>query len=179
MNKIRIGVWALLFIALTGTSIAKRQAEDSGPRILAYSSKQDSHPSSVLVRSPRGVTYRLSLVPELDVAKHVVVLDLVLQRIDEKISGANLLDSSGNRHGYQPYIFAASDFANGTQKSIYGRTRVIDLNKLEMKVNAKVVSVRVESTTSDKSGRATSYGFQFGDLTLEVTCSEAGSTLLN
>jgi hypothetical protein len=34
-------------------------------------------------------------------------------------------------HGYQPYSFAASDFARGAQNSIYGDLRVIDLRELQ------------------------------------------------
>ncbi len=82
MNKLRISFWTLLLIVLMRTGIANSQSVDSSQRVLAYSATPSPHPSSFLLKLPRGVTYQLSLVPDLDVKKHVVVLDLVLQNDD-------------------------------------------------------------------------------------------------
>jgi len=83
-----------------------------------------------------------------------------------KPDDSNLLDWTGKLHGYQPYVFAASDFAGGAQKSVYGESRKIDLPKLGMQVRVKVLDVHVEPTPED-SAQALSY--QFGDLSLEIT----------
>ena len=165
MNKFQNSLWILLLI-LAGAYIAGSETVGSSPGILAYSAKPSSYPSSFLLKSPRGVTYRLSLVPELDMGKHVVVLDLILQKPDEKDDDSNLLDSTGKLHGYQPYFFAASDFAGGVQKSAYGELRVIDLRKLGMQMRVKVADVHVEPTPAGPSQQP---GYQFDNLTLEVT----------
>ena len=166
MNKFQSTLWILVLTVLTGTYVAGSETVGSSPGILAYPAKPSSYPSSFLLKSPRGVTYRLSLVPEFDVGKHVVVLDLVLQRADQKDDDSNLLDSTGKLHGYQPYFFAASDFAGGVQKSAYGELRVIDLRKLGMEMRIKVADVHVEPMPAGPSQRL---GYQFDNLTLEVT----------
>jgi hypothetical protein len=100
------------------------------------------------------------------VGKRVVALHLILQRPDERDDDSNLLDSTGKLRGYQPYYFAASDFAGGVQKSAYGELRVIDLRKLGLQMRVKVADVHVEPTPADPSQR---FGYQFDNLTLEVT----------
>ncbi len=133
--------------------------------VLFYSRQSALQTSSTLLKSPNGATYRLSLVPELDVGKHVVVLYLVLQKASRKKDDSNLLDSTGKLHGYQPYFFAASDFTRGAQKSAYGELRVIDLHQLGMEIRVKVAGVNVEPTlTSSSQGP----GYQFSNLTLEI-----------
>src|SRR5450631_3232189 len=102
MNKIQTSVWTLLLIVLTATCVAVSQSADSSKRVLAYSAKPSPHPSSFVLKSSRGITYRLSLVPELDVRKNVVVLDLFLQIPGQTEDDPNLLDSTGKLHGYQP-----------------------------------------------------------------------------
>lgn len=149
------------------TGIANSQSVDSSQRVLAYSATPSPHPSSFLLKLPRGVTYQLSLVPDLDVKKHVVVLDLVLQKPGQTEDEPNLLDSTGSLHGYQTYVFAASDFAGGAQKSVYGESRVIDVPKLGMQIHVKVAEVHVEPT-SGGSGQG-SGDYQFDVLTLTIT----------
>jgi hypothetical protein len=97
---------------------------------------------------------------------HVVVLDLVLQKVGEKKDDTNLLDSTRKQHGYQPYFFAASDFERGAQKSVYGELRVIDLPQLGMKMHIRVTGLKVEPTSPNPSQ---GLGYQFDDLTLEIT----------
>jgi hypothetical protein len=144
--------------------MAASQKADSSKGILAYS-KASPHPSSFLLRSPRGITYRLSLVPERDVRQQVVVLDLVLQKQFGNGKDTNLLDTTGKLHGYQPYVLAASDFANGAQESRYGEVRMIDLAKIGIKINVKVAEVHVKRTSA-ASPQALNY--EFDDLTLEI-----------
>src|ERR1035441_3396478 len=123
---------SLLLIALiSGSYAAGSEKVGSSQGVLVYSLKSSSHPSSLHLKSPRGATYRLSLIPDFDIGKHVVVLELVLQRRGRKRDDSNLLHPTGKLHGYQPYSFAASDFARGAQNSIYGDLRVIDLRELQ------------------------------------------------
>jgi hypothetical protein len=166
---------SLLLIALiSAIYVAGSVKAGSSQTGLAYSRQSSLHSSSSLLKSPNGTTYRLSLIPELDVGKHVVVLDLVLQRVGRRNDDPNLLDSTGKLHGYQPYFFAASDFAGGAQKSIYGDLRVIDSHRLGMEMHVKVVGVNVEPTPASSSQAP---GYQFDDLTLQITTqSLAGGT---
>ena len=166
---------SLLLIALiSGSYAAGSEKVGSSQGVLVYSLKSSSHPSSLLLKSPRGATYRLSLIPDFDIGKHVVVLELVLQRRGRKRDDSNLLDPTGKLHGYQPYSFAASDFARGAQNSIYGDLRVIDLHQLGMELRVKVTGVNVEPTPTNSSKAP---GYQFDDLTLQITTqSVAGGT---
>jgi len=134
--------------------------------VLVYSRQATLQKGSSLLKLPGGATYRISLIPELDVSKHVVVLDLVLQRAGIRRDDTNLLDSTGKLHGYQPYFFAASDFVHGAQKSVYGELRVIDLHQHGMEMHIKVAAVNVEPTLASSSQRP---DYQFDNLTLEIT----------
>ncbi|MGO8720502.1 MAG: hypothetical protein ACLQMO_15010 [Acidobacteriaceae bacterium] len=119
-----------------------------------------------MLKSSRGEAYRLSLEAEKDIAGRVVVLELLLQKENNnEDDDSNLLDVTGRLHGYQPYFFAASDFVRGTQKSVYGETRTMDVPKLGMKVQVKVVRVAVEQAPADAAAPAS---YQFTDLTLQV-----------
>jgi hypothetical protein len=157
----------LLLVVLPVTGLANSQAVSASQLTLTYSASQLSHPSSVLLKSPQGVAYRLSLIPDSDVEKRVVVLELVLHRLSEKATFyGNLLDPTGMLHGYQPYTFAASDYVKGAQKSIYGATRVMKLQKLGMEMHVTVTRVRVFPAPGDL---ARTPEYKFGDLTLEIT----------
>ena len=114
---------------------------------------------SSILKSPSGAVYRIFLTPELDVGKHVAVLDLVLQRLGREKDETNLMDPTGKLHGYQPYIFAASDFSQGTQKSVFGELRTIPLDRLKMECIVKVKGVSVSPTS----------GYEFDNLALEIT----------
>jgi hypothetical protein len=114
---------------------------------------------------PSGAKYRLSLIPQLDAGDHVVVLELELRGRETEPDNSNFLDT-GKLHGYQPYFFAASDFARGIQKSVYGQSRVIELHRLGMKMRITVgrVSVKpIEHRSSD------SLQYEFRDLVIQVT----------
>ena len=167
MNRVWIGAWTLTVIVLMGACVAETQGAGSTQGgVLAYSAKPSLHPGTFLLRSPRGVTYRLSLVPDFDVGKHVVVLDLVLRRPGVEGDDTNLLDSTGKLHGYQPYVFAASDFRGGAQKSAYGESRVIEVRELGMALRIKVAEVHVETTPT---GSSHVLGYRFDDLILDIT----------
>jgi len=159
----------MLITVIVGICTAGSEEAGLSQTELVYSRQSPLQISSSLLKSPTGTMYRLSLIPDLDVGKHIVVLDLVLQRAGRHKDDSNLLDSTGKLHGYQQYDFAASDFAHGAPNSIYGDTRVIDLPQLGIKIRIKVVAVNVEPTTSFS---AETPGYQFNDLTLRVTAKK-------
>jgi hypothetical protein len=107
------------------------------------------------------------LIPEFDIGKRVVVVELVLHRPSEQATlYGSLLDPTGMLHGYQPYTFGAFDYVNGAKKSEYGATRVMKLKKLGMEMRVTVTRVHVVPTAGD-SARTPEY--KFHDLTLEIT----------
>ncbi len=165
MNTLRLARVIVLLSSLVAVRLARGEGPTSARQILGYPAAA-SRPSSLLLKSPAGLAYRLSLVPDFDVGRHVVVLDLLLQRSDAKNTNANLVDPTGRLHGYQPYVFAASDFAHGTKKSIYGDTRVMNLEKLGIAIRAKVVDVKVKPTPV---GSRQELPYQFDSLTLEIS----------
>lgn len=165
MKKLR-SISTLLLVIVVGACIARTQQAPSNQVKLAYSAKLSPHSKAILLRSPHGITYQLSLVPDSDGYGNVIVLDLFLQKPGVKPDHSNFLDWTGKLHGYQPYVFAASDFAGGAQKSMYGESRKIDLPKLGMQMRVKVLDVHVEPTP-EASAQVPNY--QFDDLSLEIT----------
>jgi hypothetical protein len=137
-------IWASqVFSRVSAADVVLQMGHAPGTTV-AYSIK---HPEQhiVLLKSTQGVIYRLSLVPDSDNGKHVVVMDLVLARSDKKASvyDSNLLEPKGMWHGYEPFIFAAHDYVRGAQKSIYGATRVMRLQDLGTEMRVKVFAVHV------------------------------------
>lgn len=162
--RMKIGVAVCLLVALVGCHVGIAQELASGRNIVAYS-RGDSHTSSSLaLESPRGTVHRLSLVPDVDTRRHVVVLDLRLQRAGAVPDDVNLFEPTGKLHGYQPHFFAASDFADGPRKSLYGARRVIPLRDLGMTVEIRIVDVHVERISDPVAGSA----FEFDSLKLEI-----------
>jgi hypothetical protein len=170
MQIIRVNktAWFLLFLIMFNSWCYAPGSEKVGSSsvTLGYSMTSSSYPHSVFLKSPSGAKYQLSLIPQFDVENHVVVLELVLRQAEEKVGDSNLLDVTGRLHGYQPYFFAASDFAQGAQRSIYGRSRVIDLPRLGMKMTITVTNVNVKPIESRSSGPL---HFQFDDCVLQIS----------
>ena len=166
MNTLRLFRVVPLLAALAGIWLARGEEPAPSRQVLKYPAAPASHASSSLLKSSAGVTYRLSLVPDLDVGNHVVVLELFLQKSAGTNGDANLLYPSGRWHGYQPFFFAASDFAHGAKKSSYGDTRVMNLPKLGITIRAKVVDVNVKPTPA---GSPQELPCQFDSLTLEIS----------
>jgi hypothetical protein len=157
---------ALLLALGCGACAMPGQQARSSEAVLTYSRSQSLASKAVLVKSALGASYRLSLVPDFDVSDDVVVLQLVLARTDGIAEERNLLDATGRLHGYQPYYFAASDFARGAKNSMYGDSRHIDVPQLGIMIQAKVAVVHVKPTSG---GIAQTAGYEFDDLTLEIT----------
>jgi hypothetical protein len=102
--------------------------------------------------------YTLSLEPDFDVYHRIVVLTLVMHHVDEDEDAQNLLDPSGRAHGYQKYIFAASDFANGPERSVYGESRSILIDSLGLLFNIGIRKAIVEKS-AEGTGESTRYKF--------------------
>jgi hypothetical protein len=162
MTKHR-GLSVALLLMAVGTAGAMGQDRVASWTQLCYTNQTSIHTRSALVKSPTGTTYRISLVPDFDVARHVVVLELVLRRPGG--GNGNLFDPTGRLHGYQQYDFAASDFIHGPDQSIYGDTRTINLPQLRMAIQVRVEVVKVEPTSQQS---VESMPYEFDTLVLQV-----------
>lgn len=131
---------------------------------LAYSG---SHPEplAINVRRPNGnAAYQLSLQPE-KAGSDVLFLSIVLRKAG---TDRNLLEPPGNWHGYQEFMVAAWDLANGPEKSIYP-IRKFELAKDNLKITCTVSKARVRpSTIPSPQGQ-----FAFDELVLEVDVENA------
>jgi hypothetical protein len=171
MTRFRSIPWVLLLCALAGSNAAGSETTGSSRDVLVFSTKPSFQRASVLVKSPYGVTYRLSLTPADDVESRPVVLVLVLQKLGSSGKGENLFWAGTTPHGYQPWFFAASDFARGAERSIYGESRIIQLRRLGMEMRVKVGNVRVTKVNVKRLLGSSSVGleYEFENLTLIVT----------
>jgi hypothetical protein len=88
------------------------------------------------VKWQAGITYTLSLQPEHETQGNVIVLDLVLQDGPDR---RNLLEPTSRWHGWEPFIFAASDFKDGKT----GETRSIHLRRLGTYLTIRPVDATV------------------------------------
>jgi hypothetical protein len=130
---------------------------------LTFSSQHPKGPNPVPVKSTDGKTvYFLSLRIEPDVKNNPVGIDLVLLHTRASSDDVNLLDPTGKWHGIQPYIFPASDFAQGAEKSIYGEKRIIRLKHLGLELQITVSNVAVTPNSTPYSE------YQFDALTLQI-----------
>jgi hypothetical protein len=115
---------------------------------LAFSAKSALSQRSVPIKSTDGHTiYVLSLEPDFDERHRVVTLEVVLRLAHDKGEAQNLLAPTGVWHGYQPYMFAGSDFALGPDKSVFGPRRTISVQRLGLVVRIVVSGVKVSPTS--------------------------------
>ncbi len=61
-----------------------------------------------------------------------------------------MLAPAGNWHGYQKYMFAASDFVRGAEKSVYGRTRTIPVDSLHLTVRLDITQAKVSTISENQ-----------------------------
>src|ERR1700737_3236708 len=136
---------SLLVVLVLGTMIgaAAKNAVPTFTAVLSYSPQTRSPLTSRVFRM-RHDAYRFRLDPQSDVHGHLVVFELLLEGASHSWRPDNLLDPTGMVRGYQKWTFAASDFARGPGKSIYGTLRTIDLPKRRLTVQIDVVRVAVK-----------------------------------
>lgn len=94
--------------------------------------------------------YVLSLEPQVDTAKHVIGIDIVLRDVDEPNADENLLDPPGKWHGLQPYSFMARDLVNGPRGSAFGPRRSIAITNRGLSIGIRILCVRI-STLPDST----------------------------
>jgi hypothetical protein len=155
---------SVLLLALASCRYASGQNHRSA---LKYSRDSSARDKPVILVAPSGANYKLRLIPENDVGHHVVVLSLALNKPDSQTPRLNLLEPPGRWHGYQPYIFAASDFVQSVNGPLDQHVRTIDLPKLDMQIEVTIVGVKVEPTPPSATSREIPY--EFLDLSLEIS----------
>ncbi len=144
---------------LPGFAVAKPKIVPFQTR-MTFSSRSRGH-QSLRIKSIDGNTaYILSLEPDLDVGNHVVTVELVLQRPNDKAGASNLLDPTGKLHGLQSYDFAANDLAQGGPKSVFGQKRIVRVDRLHLVIRVVVSGAAVHPIASSN--------YQIDELTLNV-----------
>jgi hypothetical protein len=163
-------------IALTLSTSAIGFAASSSVTVdLTFPPRAGSEVSSVVLTLP-GIKarHRLSLEPDFDVGKHVVGLDLVLRPLNASRHTRNLLEPTTRWHGYQKFIFAASDFANGADRSILGAVRDIPVTRLGLVVRIRVLDVKVVAVAEMVPGEP---NFEFAGLKLRIVALRSEAEL--
>jgi hypothetical protein len=89
--------------------------------------------------------YVVSLEPEVNVAKHVIGVDLVLRNAEKPKTAENLLSPVGNWHGLQPYNFVATDLMHGADKSVFGACRSIKVINRKLNVVIRILDEKIRA----------------------------------
>ena len=135
---------------VVGLTLQGASSAESNPRVIPFhkavliSAQTAKEPWSIPITSSEGKTvYFLSYTPEYWVGGQLEGIDVLLRRAGAGADGANLLAPVKNWHGMQAYIFAASDLAQGRQKSAYGKERAIPIKNLGLVVRINIVNALV------------------------------------
>lgn len=159
-------LWCFTALILLGFICDARAQIVSTHATLAYPSSTAKPPVLDIKRANGDVAYQLSLQPDT-VGEDVLVLNVVLRKPD---ADENLLEPSGNWHGYQEFMVAAWDLAKGPEQSIYP-VRKFDLTKDKLKVRYTISKARVRPLAiSNPQGQ-----FAFDELVIEVEVDNAKS----
>jgi hypothetical protein len=150
-SKFRISSVIVLLIALLTCENRALAKECNAPTqvLLTYSAQSSPSTLPLLLCSPDGRIYRVFLEPDFDVQHGVAVLNLVLQPVSSRSENTNLLVVNERWHGYQPFTFAAMDYANGAEHSVFGIQRRIAVRNSEMQLIADMREVKVGADGPD------------------------------
>jgi len=148
MKRIVILCQGALFVFLVGLGLTRISSSETVSPLkvdFVFSAKSGVIPLSVPISAPNmGVGFRLSLEPDFDIHHNVVVLVLSLRHLNDSTDASNLLDPTGRSHGYETYIFAASDFVHGARQSLDGEKRTVILTKLGLELRIDVYKALVD-----------------------------------
>ena len=87
----------------------------------------------------------MSLEPEVNVAKQVIGVDLVLRNAENPKTDENLLRPAGNWHGLQPYNFVATDLMHGADKSVFSARRSIKVTSKKLTVLIQILDAKIRA----------------------------------
>ncbi len=110
---------------------------------LEYSAASGQWPGLTVKAANGSPSYVLTLQPQNDIKGNLVHIDLVLHRAGAKPDANNLLEPPGRWHGLQAYDFNASDFKNGPEQSIGGKTRTISIKSRKLRVTFSISSAEI------------------------------------
>lgn len=120
------------------TSIAPKQMQAE------FSLENSAKPWADHLYSPSNKKlYDLWLEPEVNVAKRVIGVDLVLRNAENPKTDENLLRPAGNWHGLQPYNFVATDLMHGADKSLFGARRSIKVTSKKLTVVLQILDEKI------------------------------------
>jgi hypothetical protein len=152
----------LAVLVSVSTAVAQPRIVPLRTSVAFSSQPSEKHWSTPIKSADGGTAYILSLEPDFDVGRHLTVLELALRDPGDKADSRNLLDPTGKRHGLQAYDFAASDLAEGVQKSAFGEKRTVSLKSLGLVVRIAVLKASVSPIS------AGNYQLDTLDLQIEV-----------
>jgi len=142
-----VALIALVAVSARGDPVKIRSLHTT-----AYFSKNYSAtPWKAYVYTPEGKrAYKLSFEPEYGPKGEITDLDLVLvdAKKEHQPPDSNLLSPRGIWHGLQPYNFIGTDLAQGPDKSIGGRHRVLRIDDKKLVVRIDISSVKVSPLTN-------------------------------
>ena len=162
---------AVLIAFMACSSCVFGKCTTSSQVSLIYSDQASSTDQTLLLCSPDGQTFVVSLDPSVDVQHHVAELNLVLQPLGKKRSDVNLLIVNRRWHGYQPYTFGAADYVKRAKNSVFGEERTINIPHSQTQLVADVTEVQVEAEKPDQLGKI---HYRFIKLVLRISMREKG-----
>jgi hypothetical protein len=89
--------------------------------------------------------YVFTLQPDLNAAKQVIGVDLVLRDARNPNTDDNLLSPAGNWHGLQQYNFVATDLKHGADKSVFGARRSIKVTRKKLTVVIQIQDEKIRA----------------------------------
>ncbi len=134
--------------------------------MLEYSATQCAWPTLTVEAGNGSAAYVLVLEPSLDIKNNIVGIDVVMRRPGAAREARNLLEPPYRWHGYQQYMFAASEFKSGPNGSTFGATRNIVIKNRKLSLKFTVVDVATKST--DVPSLPNDYAFNKLVLDIEV-----------
>ncbi|MHB1206090.1 MAG: hypothetical protein ACYCZX_11005 [Rhodospirillaceae bacterium] len=110
---------------------------------LEYSAASGEWPNLTIKAANGSPAYVLTLWLQKDIKGNLSHIDLVLHLPGTRADASNLLDPSGRWHGLQAYDFNASDFTNGPERSIFGKTRTIEIKNRKFNVTFSISKAEI------------------------------------
>jgi hypothetical protein len=135
--------------------------------ILRYTGRGEPNSTYLRGGDARATPLELTFREEKDRDGHVIAL-YMLMRERGGDSERNLLETVGNLHGYQPFDFAASDFAGGVRAATYEAIRNISVPKYRLLITSKIVDVSTRHVSSSYSPAGS---YEFVNISMRVTAS--------
>jgi hypothetical protein len=145
---------------------------------LEYAAAIDKWPALEIKAANGSPAYVLSLglsryeYRTRDVSGRPTGIELFLRRPRARQDSANLAEPR-IWHGIQPFLFEGNDFTEGIEKSDYGSTRTIDIERRKLRVTVVVVQAQVQPVEDPELRERHDAEAAFDKLILDVEVDNA------